>query len=200
MAAALEGGADYVGLVFYEPSPRNVSHADAKALADQARGRAKSVALLVDPQDEAVQRIVDDVNPDLIQLHGSESPARVTHIKHLAQRPVMKAILVGSAGDVAQARAYISADFILFDAKTPQAARDALPGGNGVPFDWEAFAGVKKNGIFMLSGGLDPDNVHLAITTTHAPMVDVSSGVESAPGEKDADLIRSFITAAKAAL
>ncbi len=199
MAAALEAGADYVGLVFYEPSPRNVSLADANALAAMARGKASVVALLVDPDDEMVKRIADEVNPDIIQLHGSESPARVDQIRQLAQRPLIKAIKVGSADDVAQARAYCAAEFILFDAKTPEAALDALPGGNGVPFDWEAFAGVEKSSNFMLSGGLNPDNVRLAIMTTHAPMVDVSSGVESAPGEKDPGLIRLFIAAAKAA-
>ncbi|MHA1165803.1 MAG: phosphoribosylanthranilate isomerase [Alphaproteobacteria bacterium] len=199
LEAALDAGADYIGLVFYEASPRNVSLADASALAAMARGKTKSVALLVDPDDETVKRIADEVNPDLIQLHGSESPERVAQIKQLAQRPVMKVIKVGSADDVAQARAYSAADIILFDAKTPEEARDALPGGNGIPFDWVAFAGVEKNANFMLSGGLNPDNVRLAIATTGAPMVDVSSGVESAPGEKDPGLIRSFIAAAKAA-
>jgi phosphoribosylanthranilate isomerase len=199
LEAALDAGADYIGLVFYEASPRNVSHADASVLAAMARGKAKPVALLVDPDDEAVKRITDEVNPDLIQLHGSESPERVMQISQLAQRPVMKAIKVGSPDDVALSHAYSAADIILFDAKTPEAARDALPGGNGVPFDWEAFARVRKNANFMLSGGLDPDNVRLAIATTGAPMVDVSSGVESAPGEKDPGLIHSFIAAAKAA-
>jgi phosphoribosylanthranilate isomerase len=199
LQTALDAGADYIGLVFYEASPRNVSHADAGKLAAMARGKAKSVALLVDPDDEAVIRIADEVNPDLIQLHGSESPERVDEIIQLAQRPVIKVIKVATSQDVAQARAYSAAEFILFDAKTPEAARNALPGGNGIPFDWEAFAEVEKSSNFMLSGGLNPDNVRLAIATTNAPMVDVSSGVESAPGEKDPDLIRSFITAAKAA-
>lgn len=199
LQAALDAGADYIGLVFYEPSPRNVSHEDAQLLAAMARGKAKSVALLVDPDDEAVNRIAKEVNPDVIQLHGSESPERVQQIRQLVQRPVMKAIKVGSPDDVALSRSYSSTDIILFDAKTPEEARDALPGGNGVPFDWEAFAGVEKISNFMLSGGLNPDNVRLAIATTHAPMVDVSSGVESAPGEKDPDLIRSFIAAAKTA-
>lgn len=199
LEAALDAGADYVGLVFYEPSPRNIDYAAASVLADMARGRAKSVALLVDTDDVAVKRVLDDVNPDLIQLHGSESPERVDQIRQLAQRPIIKAIKVGSPDDVAQASAYTSADIILFDAKSPEAARDALPGGNGIPFDWEAFAGVKKTTNFMLSGGLDPDNVRLAMATTDASMVDVSSGVESAPGEKDPGLIRSFIAAVKAA-
>jgi len=199
LQTALDAGADYIGLVFYEASPRNVSHADAGKLAAMARGKAKSVALLVDPDDEAVKRIADEVNPDLIQLHGSESPERVAQIRRIAKRPVMKAIKVGSSDDVALSHDYHFADIILFDAKTPQGARDALPGGNGIPFDWEAFASVKKGANFMLSGGLNPDNVRLAIATTHAPMVDVSSGVESAPGEKDTGLIRSFITAVKTA-
>ena len=199
LEAALDAGADYIGLVFYEASPRNVSHADARVLAELARGKAKPVALLVDPDDEAVRRITDEVNPDLIQLHGQESPERVAEIKRIAQMSIIKAIHVGSADDVVHARAYNSADMILFDAKSPEAARDALPGGNGIPFDWEAFAQVKKGANFMLSGGLNPDNVRLALATTNAPMVDVSSGVESTPGEKDPGLIRSFISAAKAA-
>ena len=198
LEAALDAGADYIGLVFYEASPRNISHADARILADKARGKAKSVALLVDPDDAAVKRIADEVKPDLIQLHGSETPERVAQIKQLAQTPVMKVIKVGSADDVASASAFSSADIILYDAKSPQDALDALPGGNGIPFDWEAFAQVKKGANFMLSGGLNPDNVRLAIATTRASMVDVSSGVESAPGVKDPGLIRSFIAAAKA--
>lgn len=198
--AALDAGADYFGLVFFGPSPRNVDHARAGALAAQGRGRAKSVALLVNPDDAAVKRIADEVAPDLIQLHGGETPERVREVKHLAGRDVIKAIKVENAADAAAARDYYgAADFILYDAKQPEDAIGALPGGNGLPFDWQALMGVKDRGSFMLSGGLDPDNVAEAIAATGARAVDVSSGVESAPGEKDAELIRRFIAAAKSA-
>lgn len=198
LEAALDAGADYFGLVFYGPSPRNVDHGLAHKLAEAGRGRAKSVALLVNPDDDAVRRIVEEVNPDIIQLHGNESPERVAEIKQIAQKPILKAIKVETADDVAQAHAYDSAaDVILYDAKAPDDAVDALPGGNGVPFDWMALRGVKGRGSFMLSGGLNPDNVASAIAATGATIVDVSSGVESAPGVKDTDLIRQFIAAAK---
>jgi phosphoribosylanthranilate isomerase len=200
LEAALDAGADYFGLVFYGPSPRNVDLATAHKLAEAGRGRAKSVALLVNPDDDAVRRVVDEVDPDIIQLHGNESPARVAEIKQITQKPILKAIRVETADDVAQADAYDSAaDVILYDAKAPDDAVDALPGGNGVPFDWKALRGVKGRGSFMLSGGLNPDNVASAIAATGATIVDVSSGVESAPGVKDTDLIRQFIAAAKPA-
>ncbi len=198
LAAALDAGADYFGLVFYPPSPRNVDYARASLLADQGRGRAKSVALLVDPDDAAVKRIADEVAPDLIQLHGGETPERLREIKALTGRQIIKAIKVESAADAAAARDYDgAADLILYDAKEPEDAGRTLPGGNGVPFDWQVLMGVKGGASFMLSGGLDADNVAAAIAATGAAVVDVSSGVESAPGEKDAELIRRFIAAAK---
>jgi len=198
LEAALDAGADYFGLVFYGPSPRNVDHETARKLAEAGRGRASPVVLLVNPDDDAVRRVVEEVDPDIIQLHGNESPERVAQIRQLAQKPVMKAILVSSADDVARSRAYDSAaDIILYDAKAPDDLADALPGGNGIAFDWQALTGVKGAASFMLSGGLTSDNVASAIAATGATIVDVSSGVESAPGEKDADLIRSFIAAAK---
>ncbi len=198
--AALDAGADYFGLVFYGPSPRNVGHARAAELAARGRGRARSVALLVNPEDAAVKRVADEVAPDLIQLHGSETPGRVREIKELTGREIIKAVTVENAADAAAARNYDgAADFILYDAKAPEGAGGALPGGNGVPFDWQALIGVKERGSFMLSGGLTCDNVAAALAATGARAVDVSSGVESAPGEKDADLIRRFIAAAKSA-
>lgn len=200
LEAALGAGADYFGLVFYDRSPRNVGFKRARSLADTGRGRAQCVALLVNPEDEAVRRVVDEVGPDIIQLHGDESPARVAQIKQIAQKPVMKAIRVACADDAAGAGAYgAAADIIAYDAKAPDSLADALPGGNGVAFDWRALQGVKGAGGFMLSGGLNPDNVASAIAATGAAIVDVSSGVESAPGEKDPDLIRQFIAAAKPA-
>lgn len=196
LAAALEAGADYVGLVFFGPSPRNVDIATARKLAGQARGTAKVVALLVDPRDALVQEVMAQVAPDLIQLHGSETPERVAAIQRLANRPVMKAIKVETAADAVTALDYAgAADIILFDAKAPKDAM--LPGGNGVAFDWRALAGVSDRVAFMLSGGLTADNVAEAVRLTGARAVDVSSGVETAPGVKDAELIRRFIAAAK---
>lgn len=196
--AALEAGADYVGFVFYGPSPRNVDMDNAKVLADTARGRAQTVALLVDPEDDQVKQVVDTVNPDIIQLHGNESPERVEEVRTLAARPVMKAIKVATREDVQSAQSYDGkADMILYDAKVPEDATDMLPGGNGMAFDWQALLGVKKPDNFILSGGLDPDNVRGAIEQTGAEIVDVSSGVESAPGEKDPVLIRQFVAAVK---
>jgi len=198
--AALDAGADYFGLVFYGPSPRNVDLARAVELAAQGRGRAKSVALLVNPDNAAVTRVANEVAPDFIQLHGGETPQRVREVKDLAGREIIKAIKVGNADDAAAAQDYDgAADFILYDAKALEGVSDALPGGNGVPFDWRALMGVKERGRFMLSGGLTCDNVAAAIAATGAHAVDVSSGVESTPGEKDAGLIRRFIAAAKSA-
>jgi phosphoribosylanthranilate isomerase len=196
LEAALAGGADYVGLVFFPKSPRNVTPALAKALADKARGRAKIVALAVDPDDALLDTITAAVAPDLIQLHGEETPERVAAIRRRSGVPVMKAVKVETADDARRALAYReAADLILFDARAP--ADSTRPGGNGAPFDWRALLGVKDGMAFMLSGGLTPDNVAEAIRTTGAPIVDVSSGVESSPGEKDPDLIRRFLGAAK---
>lgn len=198
--AALDAGTDYFGLVFYPRSPRNVSPDTAQALVARAAGRAKSVALMVDPDDADIRSILDQVAPDLLQLHGQETPERVHEIKQLSSKPVIKAIKVSGRVDVDKAQVYDGiADFLLYDAKAAPDDTAALPGGNGVPFDWQALMGVKATSGFMLSGGLNPDNVKQAIAATGAPMVDVSSGVESAPGVKDATLIRNFIAAARSA-
>jgi phosphoribosylanthranilate isomerase len=197
--AALDAGADYVGLVFYPKSPRNVDLATAAALARAAAGRARSVALVVDADDGALREIVATVAPDLIQLHGKETPERVAAIKALTGTAVMKVIGVATAADVDGAAAYSGvADRILFDAKPPADRPNALPGGNGIAFDWRILGNWRER-WYMLSGGLTPANVAEAIALTHAPAVDVSSGVERAPGEKDPALIRDFIRAAKAA-
>jgi phosphoribosylanthranilate isomerase len=198
--AALDNGADFVGLVFYPPSPRSVQPAVARTLADRARGRALSVALLVDPQDELLERIVSEVGPDYIQLHGHEEPARVREIRERFARPVMKAVAVESAMQAESAFAYkLAADLILFDAKAPASLAGALPGGNGLPFDWHLLDSVRGKLDFMLSGGLTPDNVSEAIRLTSPFAVDVSSGVETAPGQKSPELIRRFLAAAKSA-
>ena len=195
MQAALDHGADMVGLVFYPKSPRNVSLKQAAALADQARGHAQVVALVVDADDALLRNIVQDVLPDFIQAHGNETPQRIAEIHALTSVPVIKAIKVETAHDVSMAPAFhVVAAMILFDAKAP---KGLLPGGNGLSFDWTLLKGI--GGPFMLSGGLDPSNVTDAIRLTQAPIVDVSSGVESGPGIKDADLIAKFIKAAKSA-
>jgi phosphoribosylanthranilate isomerase len=200
LEAALAAGADYVGLVFCAGSPRNLDLAGARRLADKARGRAKIVALLVDPDDKQLQDVVEAAAPDVIQLHGNETPERVGQIAKRFSRPVLKAISVEAANDAEAAFSYAGkADRILFDAKPPRGVARALPGGNGVPFDWEALAGVRGKLDYMLSGGLTPTNVAEAIRLTGATAVDVSSGVERTRGEKDAELIRSFLRAAKTA-
>lgn len=200
LAAALDGGADYVGFVFYPPSPRHLSPEAAAPLAAQARGRAKIVALMVDPDDAIIVAVIDRVGPDLIQLHGSETPERVAELKARFRVPIMKAIKVETAEDAAAAHAYRdTADLILFDAKAPKGMAGALPGGNGLSFDWRVLDGVKDEIPYMLSGGLTPDNVAAAIRLTGARAVDVSSGVEVRPGAKDVSLIAAFLAAAKAA-
>lgn len=194
--AALAGGADYVGFVFYPRSPRNIDPAAARALADKARGRAKIVALLVDPDDALLDNVITTVAPDIVQLHGAETPGRVGEIARRFGKPVMKAVAIATADDVTAALEYAGhADRILFDAKPLPG--EPLPGGNGIAFDWKALAGLEGRVDFMLAGGLTPGNVGEAIRLTGARAVDVSSGVESRPGEKDPNLIRRFIQAAK---
>ena len=198
--AALAAGADYVGLVFCTKSPRNLDLATARQLAERARGRAKIVALLVDPDDKQLQDVVAAVAPDIIQLHGSETPERVAEVAKRFGRPVLKAVKVAIADDALAALAYAGkADRILFDAKAPEGRAGALPGGNGLAFDWQALAGVRGKLDYMLAGGLTPANVGEAIRLTGAKAVDVSSGVESRPGEKDPELILRFLRAAKTA-
>ncbi len=198
MQAALDAGADMVGLVFFEKSPRNVSFQQANELAGIARGKARIVALVVDAHDEMLRRISEVVRPDFFQAHGSETPQRIAEIKKLTGAGVIKAIKVAEAADIAKARAYDGfADLILYDAKAPETLKDALPGGNGLAFDW-SLMGKDQSG-YILAGGLNPHNIADAIHATGAPMVDVSSGVESSPGIKDAARIRKFIEAAKAA-
>jgi phosphoribosylanthranilate isomerase len=195
--AAIAAGADLIGLVFFPRSPRNVSLEQAAALAERARGKAKVVALVVDADDAQLAAIAARVRPDLIQAHGSETPERVAEISRLTGLPVIKAIRVKDPSDIAAAAAYSSvASLILYDAKAPETLGNALPGGNGHAFDWGLLEGGQRP-AFMLAGGLTPENVAEAIRMTGAPVVDVSSGVESAPGIKDTGLIRKFIEAAK---
>ena len=197
--AALEAGADLVGFVFYPKSPRNVTLEQAATLAARARGRAKIVTLVVDADDALLAAIAAQVRPDLIQAHGSETPERIAEIARLTGKPVIKAIRVKDDADIAAAADYTTvASLILYDAKAPETLGNALPGGNGHAFDWGLLEGERRP-AFVLAGGLTPDNVAEAIRVTGAPVVDVSSGVESAPGVKDIGLIRKFIEAAKAA-
>lgn len=198
--AALAAGADLIGFVFYPKSPRNVSTANAGQLARIARGKAKIVALIVDAEDALIEEIMREVAPDLFQAHGAETPERIAEIGRLSGRPVIKAIKVKSDADVAQAQAYeATAALILYDAKAPETLKGALPGGNGIAFDWSLVGSGKTQPSFILSGGLNPGNVAEAIKVTGAGIVDVSSGVEKSPGIKDITLIREFIAAAKGA-
>lgn len=198
MRAALDAGADLVGLVFHAKSPRNVSIETAEPLADLARGRAEIVALVVDPTDETLRAIVDTIRPGIIQLHGNETPERVREIRETFGLRVMKAIQIGSRADAEQARAYAdAADLLLFDAKAPP--QSDIPGGNGEVFDWTLIEAVKAVRPWVLAAGLTPTNVAEAIRKTGAPTVDVSSGVERSRGEKAPELIRAFVKAAKSA-
>ncbi|HXT07179.1 MAG TPA: phosphoribosylanthranilate isomerase [Roseiarcus sp.] len=196
VAAALEAGADMIGLVFFENSPRHVGLETARALAAQARHRAEVVALTVDAADATLEAILRRVGPDYFQLHGRESPQRVAEIQQKYGVSVIKAIGVAEAADLAQADAYAEADALLIDAKPPKGA--LLPGGNGVAFDWRLARDFHPRKPWLLSGGLTPENVTQAIRLSLARSVDVSSGVESAAGVKQAEKIRAFIEAARA--
>jgi phosphoribosylanthranilate isomerase len=196
--AALAAGATMVGFVFFAKSPRNIGYEQARALGAQVRGRARIVALTVDADDDALARIVEWLSPDILQLHGREAPSRVTEIRQRFGRPTMKAIGVAAPADFAAAAPHDRvADFLLIDAKPAKNA--LLPGGNGRAFDWALARDFRPRTPWLLSGGLDPDNVAEAITLTGARGVDVSSGVESAPGVKDESKIRAFIAAARGA-
>jgi len=198
MQAALGDHAEFVGLVFFPPSPRNISVADAVSLAEAVRGRAVVVALTVDADDALIDDIMTRVRPDMLQLHGSETPERARTLRDRHRVKVMKAIKVETRADAEAALAYAeAADLILFDAKPPKGAD--RPGGHGAVFDWGLLDTVAGKVPFMLSGGLTPANVADAIHATGAAMVDVSSGVETAPGVKSPALIQAFIEAAHGA-
>lgn len=192
--AALDAGADLLGFVFFPKSPRHVALDRAVELARRARGKAGLVALTVDAGDAMLMEIARGLRPDLLQLHGRETAERVAAIRGLTGIRVMKATGVAEAADLAALLAY-EADQLLLDAKPP---RNAMrPGGNGVAFDWSILAGFSSETPWLLSGGLNPDNVAEAIWATAAPGVDVSSGVESSPGRKDPALIQAFVQAAR---
>lgn len=198
MDAAIEGGADYVGLVFFAKSPRNVTPDRAAELVEFTPGDVTKVGLFVDPDDATLDSVLTRVRLDLLQLHGNETPERVEAIRLEYGLPVMKVLSVSVADDLAAAEPYLAvADRLLFDAKPPKGA--VLPGGNAVSFDWTILTGRKWGLPWMLAGGLTPANVAEAIRISGAPCVDVSSGVESAPGVKDVEKINAFIRAARGA-
>lgn len=198
LGAALANGASHVGFIFFPKSPRHVEPALAGRLRGAAVGRAKAVAVTVDADNHFLDAIVRDMAPDLLQLHGSETPARVAEVKARYRLPVMKALAIAEPADLAQIPAYRSvADRLLFDARPPVDA--SLPGGNGVAFDWRILAGLERGLDYVLSGGLDAGNVGEALALAHPPGIDVSSGVESAPGQKDPALIEAFFRAVRAA-
>jgi phosphoribosylanthranilate isomerase len=196
--AALEAGADMVGFVFFPPSPRHLGVEDARILGERVKGRAKKVALSVDATDAELGAIVEALKPDLLQLHGKETPERVVAVRSRFRLPVMKALPIATRADLAPIPLYEPvADRLLFDARAPREA--TRPGGLGQPFDWHVLENLRLVVPFMLSGGLDAGNVAEALRITRAPSVDVSSGVERTPGEKDPDKIRAFVRAARAA-
>lgn len=197
LETALDAGADMVGFVFFPPSPRHVSLETGRDLGREVKRRALTVALTVDADDATLGNIVDALSPDIFQLHGKESVARLRDIKQKFGRPVMKAVPVATSADIAVLPGYAAvADRILFDARAPKDA--TRPGGLGAPFDWHLLENLDLKLPYMVSGGLHADNVAEALRVTGAGGADVSSGVESAPGVKDPELIKAFIRAARA--
>jgi len=195
--AAIDGGAAYLGFIFFEKSPRNLTPEAAARLVTPVRGGAvKTVAVAVDPDDTLIDRLMATMKPDLIQVHGKETPARVRQIAERSGAGVIKAFSVSSASDVDQARAFETvAEQFLFDARPVEGS--VLPGGTGARFDWTLLEGRRFARPHFLAGGLDPWNVAEAIRVSGAPLVDVSSGVERGPGLKDPALITAFLDAVK---
>ena len=198
MAAALAGGASHVGFIFFAKSPRYVEPAEAGRLRQAAIGKAKAVAVTVDADDAFLDEIVEKMRPDMLQLHGAETPARVAEVKARYGLPVVKVFSVSEAADLDRIKPFIGiADRFMFDAKPPKGSQ--LPGGNGVAFDWRILAGLDAGLDYMLSGGLNAANIGDAMRSANPPAIDISSGVESAPGVKDPALIEQFFRAVRAA-
>jgi phosphoribosylanthranilate isomerase len=196
--AALDGGAAYLGFMFFAKSPRNLAPEDAARLAAPARGKAKRVAVTVDADDAALDRIMTQLAPEIVQLHGRENPNRVAEVRARTGAEVIKAVPIATASDLDALAPYEAvADYLMLDAKAPPGA--AMPGGNGVAFDWELLTGRRFARPWFLAGGLDPWNVTEALRLSHAPLVDVSSGVERGPGYKDPRLITAFLDAVRRA-
>ncbi|HEY2068495.1 MAG TPA: phosphoribosylanthranilate isomerase [Rhizomicrobium sp.] len=195
--AALRAGVDYAGLVFHPASPRYVAPEQAASLAARLRGRTRIVALLADAKDDAIARAIAAAAPDFLQLHGRETVDRVAEIRSRFGRAVIKVISVADAADLANVAAYEGvADMLMFDTKAPAGAD--RPGGHGVAFDWQLLRGRNFSRPWLLAGGLNAENVARAIRSAEAPGVDVSSGVETAPGIKSAEMIGAFVAAARA--
>ena len=198
LAAALAGGASHVGFIFFAKSPRYVDPLEAGRLRQAATGKAQAVAVTVDASDAFLDEIVAKMHPDMLQMHGSETPERVAQVKARYGLPVMKALSVSEAADLERIKPFIGvADRFLFDAKPPKGSE--LPGGNGVAFDWHILAGLDASVDYMLSGGLNAANIGDALRLANPPGIDISSGVESAPGVKDPALIEQFFRAVRAA-
>ncbi|MEI9930849.1 MAG: phosphoribosylanthranilate isomerase [Rhizomicrobium sp.] len=196
--AAVRAGADFAGLVFHPASPRNLTREQAQGLAERMRGRVRLVALLADAKDEEIGAVAKSVRPDFLQFHGNETPERVGAARLQFGIPIIKAIAIADAADLARISSYAdAADMFLFDAKAPASA--ARAGGHGVAFDWQLLRGRSFSRPWLLAGGLNPENVVRAIQTSDAPGVDVSSGVETAPGMKSAQMISDFVVAARSA-
>jgi len=189
--AAIRAGADFAGLVFHKKSPRNLAPEQARTLAAHLRGRVRLVALLADASDDEIGTAVKAAEPDFVQFHGGETPARTADIRARFGVPVIKAFTVAEPSDLAEVAGY-DADMLLFDAKGERA------GGNGVAFDWQLLRGRSFSRPWLLAGGLNPGNVARAIAASGAPGVDVSSGVETAPGVKSPELILKFVSEARA--
>ncbi len=199
VAAAVDAGASYIGFVFFPKSPRHLTYAQAAKLAKSVPDGVVKVALTVNADDAALMAMLAEVPIDMLQLHGAETPERVAEVKAKFGLPVMKAVGVAEASDLDALKEYAAvADQLLVDAKPPKGS--ALPGGNAVAFDWRLIAGYEWTLPWMLAGGLTPENVATAVGLTGATMVDVSSGVESAPGVKDLNKIAAFVKAAKGAV
>ncbi|MFD1200132.1 phosphoribosylanthranilate isomerase [Brucella gallinifaecis] len=192
--AALDSGATHIGFIFFPKSPRHITPADAGRLREAAKDRAKVVAVTVDADDETLDEIMRELKPDMLQLHGHETPERVAYVKKRYCLPVIKAFAIREAEDLQIIAPYKGiADRFLFDAKPPKGSD--LPGGNGVSFNWALLDTLDADVDYMLSGGLNAGNIAEALHKTHAPGIDVSSGVERAPGEKDVRLIDDFFQA-----
>lgn len=209
LQTAIESGARFVGFVFYPPSPRNISFDTAFELARQVPTGVRTTALFVDPDDILLERVLTGIQIDLVQLHGNETPERITEIKNRFHIPVMKAIRVATPDDLKDIEAYEKvADWLLFDTKVEalpsnqpisQSASQPLPGGTGQSFDWNLLKDKTFQKPWMLGGGLNADNIGEALSTLSPTAVDISSGVESAPGIKDPEKIKTFIAAVKSA-
>ncbi len=195
LEAAIEGGAAYVGFIFFPRSPRAIDVELAARLRQRVPDSVRAVAVVVDADDKTLDRIVTRVEPDLLQLHGRETPTRASILRRRYHRPLMKAIPVAARADIDAALAFPEADYLLFDSKP--APEDTRPGGNARAFDWALTKELKLAKPWLLAGGLTPDNLAEAIRLSGARAVDVSSGVESAPGEKDVALIARLLEMAK---